>query len=69
MQALAEKLNHEELYMRARRLGKTQTRIAKELDRTPTTISMAFKGKRPVALARIKTYLDRVERKASEKTT
>lgn len=64
---MPEKLDHDEIYLRARKIGITQARIAKELNRTPTTISRALRGERPVALARIDRFISRLERKAAER--
>jgi predicted transcriptional regulator len=50
------------VFARAKRLGITQKRMARELNRTQGSISKAFKGEKPTLLGRIVRFLDRVER-------
>ena len=57
---------HEATAIRIRRLGLTQAKIAKRMNRSQNSVSLALKGKRPQLLGRIVRYLDKM---ASERVS
>lgn len=56
-------VDHDQVFLRMRRIGITQCYLAKKLNRTKSSISYALSGKRKNLLERIIRHLDYLEAK------